>query len=215
MKRTLSFSEDKPRKKYRTRRGAVPAARPYFPRPGAEWKYIDTADAYAVNTGGTLTLINGLSLGNTATTRIGQKVLLQSLEVKFRNAVVATTGLDQTHRIMIVLDRQCNGAALTLAEVINPTNTEGLRNLASRRRFKILQDIRFDLNAATESGSSYSNKVYMRFKRPIMVEYNAGNAGTVADISSGSIYMIHLGSNVAGNTAGTSAVVTRLRYTDI
>lgn len=197
------------------KRGRYTARRPYFPRPSVEWKYVDTADAYNVNSTGVLTLINGLSLGNTSTTRIGQKVAIQSLELKYRAAVVATTGLDQTHRILLVLDRQCNGAALTLADVIVPANTEGLRNLASRRRYKILQDIRFDLNAAAESGSSHAGKLYMKFKKPILVEFNAGNAGTVADISSGSIYMIHLGSNAAGITAGTCAAVTRLRYTDI
>jgi len=199
----------------RTRTGrAAPYRRPYFPVASSEWKYIDTADAYAVNTTGTLTLLNGLSLGNTATTRIGQKVTLRTLEVKYRSAVTATTGLDQTHRILFVLDRQCNGAALTLAEVIVPQNTEGLRNLAQRKRFKILMDLRFDLNAAGESGSTKADKFFYTFKGGLVQEFNAGNAGTVADISSGSIYMIHLGSNAAGVTAGTSAVVTRLRYTD-
>jgi len=196
------------------KKGRYDRRRPYYPRPGAEVKYIDTADAYAVNTTGTLTLINGLTLGNTSTTRIGQKVTLKSLEVKYRLAVTATTGLDQTHRLLFVLDRQCNGAALTLAEILVPTNTEGLRNLANPRRFKFIIDQRYDLSAATESGSTKTGKIFFQFKKPLVIEYNAGNAGTIADISSGSIYMVLLGSNVAGNTAGTAAVVTRLRYTD-
>lgn len=218
MKRALEYytpssssSSSRPIKKGRYARVRRPV---YFPRASGELKFIDTADAYNVNTTGTLTLLNGLSLGNTSSTRIGQKVTVKSLEVKYRAAVVATTGLDQTHRMLFVLDRQPNGAALTLAEVLSPTNTEGLRNLASPRRFKFLIDYRFDLSAATESGSTKAGKLWYVFKKPLVIEYNSGNAGTVADISSGSIYMVLLGSNVAGNTAGTAAVVTRIRYFD-
>lgn len=71
------------------------------------------------------------------------------------------------------------------------------------------------INATAEPFTGKVHHIYMKLKRPLMVEYNAGNAGTVADIVSNSLYFVSVGSNAAGATAGDVSGNIRIRYTDV
>lgn len=188
----------------------------YTPRmtSAGEWKYLDTAATYAVDSTGSLALLNGLTPGTGATERIGQKITIRSLEYRGYNYVTPTDGTDQLQRIILVLDRQANASALTIAGVLQSANVYSPRNLQNRKRFKILYDKTFNLNASAEAGSRRFTKFYMKLRRPIITDYNTGNAGTVADIVTNSLYLINLGTNPAGATAGGSISWIRMRYTD-
>jgi len=163
-----------------------------------------------------MTLLNGLAPGNSASQRVGMKVSIQSLELRIRNQVTAGTGVDQIHRLIVLQDQQANGivpAALT--DFLNAGNYQGLRNLAQRKRFRILKDYYFTLNATGEAGSQKCIHKYMKFRRPIITEFNAGVAGTIADISTNSLFFVCIGSIAPGATAGTSVGYIRIRYTDM
>ena len=58
-------------------------------------------------------------------------------------------------------------------------------------------------------------KAYIKFRRPIVTEYNAGVAGTIADIATNSLYLITIGQQNAGLTAGITLGTCRIRYTDM
>ena len=177
----------------------------YLPRaPLGEWKYLDTAINVAIDTAGTLTLLNGLVPGTAATQRIGMKVTLRSIECQVTIGGTAGTGVDQVHRWGLIMDKQANGVGPTaLTDFLSTGTVWGLRNLANRKRFKLLLSKRRVINATGESGTKVDFKVYMKFRRPIIVEFNAGTAGTVADIVSGSIHLFTIGTAVAGATAGS------------
>ena len=55
-------------------------------------------------------------------------------------------------------------------------------------------------------------KWYRRLNHP--VTFNAGDAGTVADITTGSLYFLVVGSEAAGATAGTVSGRVRVRFDD-
>lgn len=207
----------KRRRVYRSR-GLVPTYRGWQPRQfqRGEWKYLDTAISVAVNTAGTITLLNGMQQGNTASTRVGMKISIRSIEWKGYHIVTAGTGADQMHRFMLLIDRQTNATGPTaLTDFLSTGNVIGLRNLAARKRFKIALDKFYTLNATGESGSRRAIKFYMKLRRPLVVEYNAADNGTVADIVSNSLHLITIGSEAAGVTAGSIAGNMRIRYTDI
>jgi len=126
--------------------------------------------------------------------------------------VTAGTGIDQWHRYLVVYDRQTNGAALTFANVISALDVSAPRNLENRRRFTILMDRKFHLNASGEAGSQRLVQWYRRLRHP--VTYNNGDAGTVADITTGSLYLISYGRVAAGATAGSCYGTVRVRYED-
>lgn len=200
------------------RGGLVPIYRGFQPRQfqRGEWKYSDVAISQSVNTTGFQLLLNGLKTGNTAVTRIGMKVSIRSLELRGYFYATVGTGVDQLHRYLVMIDRQCNAAAPTLlSDYLYPANILGLRNLANRKRFKNTYDRSHCINAPGEPGTFKAFHVYLKFRRPLVVEFNAADNGNEADIVSNSLWLVGVGSEAAGATAGSIQGVSRIRYTDI
>lgn len=169
-----------------------------------------------VDQNGVFVLLNGLIPGSGASQRIGQKVEIRSLECRLNTRATAGTGIDQIHRLIILMDRQCNGAApVALTDFLNAGNYQGLRQLNNRKRFKVVKDYYLSLNATAEPGSQRAIYKYMKFRRPIVVEYNAGIAGTIADIVSNSMFFVAIGQQPAGVGAGSCVGYFRIRYTDM
>lgn len=177
-----------------------------------EFKAVDASSNAAADTTGTLVLLNGMARGDDINTRVGREVTMKSIELHWRAYVTAGTGTDQVHRLLIVYDRQANAAALTGAQVLTTFDTISLKNLENRKRFKIMYDQTIYLNATGEPGAGNVGKWYRRLRHP--VTFNSGNAGTVADITTGSLYALVVGSEAAGATAGNILLKTRIRYLD-
>jgi hypothetical protein len=180
-----------------------------------EWKYSDVAVTGNVDSTGALYLLNGLAPGTSATTRVGQKIAIRSIQLNFACHVVAGTGVDQVHRYGLLLDNQPNGVVCTFANFMSPLSLYGFRNLANRKRFKQFYDKTVYLNATGEPTAGAIRRYYVKFRKPLITEYNTGVAGTVADISTGALYFWTFGTEAAGATAGTSIGTARIRYQDM
>lgn len=183
------------------------------PRPGKpEWKSVDVNGNLDVDTTGALVLLNGIARGDDISERTGRKVTLRSIQLSLKSNVIGGTGVDQINRLMLVLDNQTNAAALTILQVLNTVNPLSMKNLENRSRFIILMDRVFPLNATAESGSMAINKYYKKVNIPVV--FNSGDAGTVADIVTGSLYLIAVGDAAAGVTAAKVYYYSRIRYED-
>ena len=150
-----------------------------------ELKAVDTNVTQAADTTGGVVLLSGIARGDDINQRAGREVTLRSIECRFLCKATAGTGIDQQQRLLIVYDRQSNGAAPTVAGFLSPSNVQSPRNLENRRRFKVLYDRYYQLSASGESGSEKVFKFYRRLRHPVV--FNSGNAGTIADITSGAI----------------------------
>ena len=177
-----------------------------------ELKAVDTSVNQSADTTGGVVLLSGIARGDDINQRTGREVTLRSIECRFLGRVTAGTGIDQQQRLLLVYDRQSNGAAPTVADVLGSANVLYPRNLENRRRFKVLYDRYFQLNASGEPGSEKVFKFYRRLRHPMV--FNSGNAGTVADITSGAIHAVICGSAAPGATAGTIQGRVRIRYED-
>lgn len=200
----------KPRFQHRT----TALSRKSYPA-SAELKYVDTtlsSGTTRCDTTGDLILLNGTIHGDDVLDRVGRKFTMRSLECHLWAKVTASTGVDQVQRVMVVLDKQANGAAPIITDVLVSAAPNAMKNLNNAARFTILHDEFYHLNASAEADSQKAWKFYQRFIIP--VQFNSGNAGTVADINSGSLYFICLGSEVRGNTAGDINGRVRVRFTD-
>ena len=115
------------------------------------------------------------------------------------------------------MDRQSNGVLPAMGDCIQPTDITGLRDLTQRKRFNILWDKTRIVNTTTgvNSGVFQHYKLYMKFRRPLVVEYNAGVAGSIADIVSNALILVAFGSEPAGPSAGFVVGTARIRYTDM
>jgi len=125
--------------------------------------------------------------------------------------------------MIIVLDRQTNGAApAAVTDILQANSTISPRSLSNRKRFKILWDKFFLLGGVLNGAGTGSQlpcqenfKIYMKFKKPIIEEFNTGVAGTVADIASNSIYLLSFSNQGAGATDAFIDYYTRFRFTDM
>jgi hypothetical protein len=177
-----------------------------------EMKAIDTAISVAADTTGSLTLLDGCSKGTDLNQRVARQITVRSLQMILRPRVTPTTGVDQYHRVMLVKDLQPNGAIFGITDLLISASHISLTNLSNQMRFKILFDRTFMLNA---SGESFSGRIFREnIKTKFTVQYNSGNAGTIADIATSSLYLLVIGSEAAGVTAGTVSGNVRVRYTD-
>ena len=209
-----------PRKRTYRRGGLVPTYRGFAPRQFArgEWKFLDTtlSAPNGFSTTATMTLLNGLQPGSSASQRIGQKVTIKSIQIKLA-ADMNANFLPTLCRWFLVVDRQSNGAApAAITDILNAASPYALRNLDNRKRFKILLDKTrqvADHNNAGSNGVFWN--VYMKFRRPFIVEYNAGVAGTVADIVSNSLYLMTIADQAPGATCPNLYGKARIRYTDM
>lgn len=188
-----------------------------------EFKARDTASgAYtAADWTGAIALLNGVPRGDDIEERTGRQITMRSLElcVEFRNAPPGSTPVPTLIRAMIVYDKQPNGTALTTAQVLNVVGTLNAaispRNLEYRSRFQVIRDTRSTLPSAEltdyRDGPKYF-KYYGTMNLP--VTYNSGDAGTVADITTGSLYLIVISDANPAGALPSFTYTSRLRYTD-
>lgn len=184
---------------------------PVYAPPG-EFKSVDTTINSAIDSTGYVLLLNGLARGDDINQRSGREVMMKSVELRFNSFATGTTGVDQIHRVALVYDRQANATALTWADVFTSSSINYPRNLENRKRFKVLMDTWYVINASGEPGTAHVEKYYRKLAHP--VTFNSGNAGTVADITTGSLYLMWTSSAAAGAGAGTIQGRCRVRYTD-
>lgn len=196
---------------YSKRRGAM-KPRVYSRPSGVEFKAVDTTINSESNSTGEVTLLNGLARGDDVDARVGRKVVMKSVQLQLRPRVTVTTGLAQICRIMLVYDKQTNAAALTIAQVLQNASISGLRNLENRDRFVVLMDQFIELSASGNQGDFKHFNKYLRCNLPVI--FNSGDAGTIADITTGSLYLITVGSEAAGDTDANVFGYSRVRFED-
>lgn len=185
----------------------------YVPSP--EKKAADFSGTPAVDTTGSIVTLNGIARGDSISERIGRKVQMRSVHIRGHMQSTTTTGTAQMGRVLLVYDRQTNGAVPGITDVLDAIGSTSHRNLSTTMRFRVLMDRLYPLPDQTGDGEHLQLPVNEYMKINLPVHFNNGDAGTVADITTGGLYLITLGDNAAGVTAGTFAVKTRVRYTDV
>ena len=155
------------------------------------------------------TCANAISIGADLNQRIGRKINIRSLEMHYILTADADQEASATCRIMVVFDRQANGTQPAGTDLLVTSSVYSPKNLSNRERFYILKDELVTVQRLTEK-SQITAKWYLRTN--LQVVYNAGVAGTYADIASGSLWVC---------TVGTVAVdypllkgFLRVRYSD-
>ncbi len=158
-----------------------------------EVHYVDTTASTTATTTTVPILLNGISVGDTTTTRTGQSVKMSRCDVRVQLAVNATSLVNFT-RIIFVIDKQANATTITGADLLVSSTTYSPYTFGSQGRFVTLYD-------ETIALSTYSNgAVTLCFGLPSMnqhVIFNTSNTGTIADIVTNAIYLLYLSDQVA------------------
>lgn len=211
------------------------ASRGYRPNK-TEWKVTDITPqipptvTYAANTTGVCTPLCIPTIGADMQNRIGRKIQIKSFYVRgyistikaAAGGVAGTTAAQQV-RMIVLADLQPNGVLLTPTDVLGTSfQVQSQLNLNNRDRFKVYTDKTFVFDPyqyGTVSGSSVSSatnqirqvKVYKKIN--LETVFNGSSTGGIADISSGALYIMFIGSQ-ASTEACAPYISTRVRYSD-
>lgn len=184
---------------------------------------------YQINTTGSITLLANPTLGSDFNNRIGRKIICKSVYIK--GYLGTQHGLQGNNvsaqpmqcRFILFCDLQPNGAVPAITDLLVEALPSSQLNLNNRDRFKIYKDKEWvfdpyvNITTATQAQASTVRqvanfKVYKKINLEVI--YNATNGGTIADITSGALYMAWIGSTVSGNADGNAILSTRVRYID-
>lgn len=192
----------------------------YTQRGRDELKVIDTQVVTApVLTAGTATLLNGVAQGTDFTDRIGRKVNIRSIHLKYYiqayNSVDVPLG--DIFRIMLVWDYQTNGALAAVTDILTTADVLSGVNLTNRDRFKVLYDKRhtmgaIEYSAAAVAGGDSTPKFAQRYIKCNYPMVFGGTGATVGSIQTGSLILVTLMSTSATGFASNTRV--RCRFSD-
>lgn len=234
MKRKATAKASSGRPKKRSRSGAnIPANLRAF---GSETKSIDTPGFVVnLNTTGSVTGLNFIRAGNSFFNRIGRRVELKNITLSCSITPLRTVAQPDYVRVMVIYDRQTNGAAPVLADILQSVDQAGAAtntafsgiNLNNRDRFKIFIDERITLPSTTVTAGVITNpgfvdpvkttfniKRFAKLGREI-TQYKADSApAVVGDISTGGLFLLAVGSIAAGTEGFNMVVESRVRYND-
>lgn len=180
----------------------------------SEKKNIDvttTSQVVAAQATAQVLLLNGCAQGTTALTRLGRRITMKSLYWMWDGSMAATSAGASPLRLLIVYDKQTNGAAPAATDILVADAIGYPNNLSNSRRFVTLFDELIECVGAS-GPSAWFRKGYKKLN--LNVEFNTGSAGTVADITSGSVYALiyQNGNIITANPSGQ--FYTRVRFTD-
>lgn len=169
--------------------------------------------------------INPIAQGVDAITRVGRKITMKYVTWRmFMTPAIGTTGVAQNFRMVLVYDKQFNGAAAPAAGsvVFNNDRITGLPNLDNRDRFLILKEWKWALApivvTATSNFSTPTTvykKGFYRFKRGEQeVVYNNLNNALVTGINTGALFYYCFSDGNFATAPPTGFFDHRLRFQD-
>jgi len=170
-----------------------------------------------------ITEINNVIQGAGAYNRVGQKIVMQSVALKMNLhalcAAVGTTNGYLTARIMIIYDRQTNGAFPAIGDILSanittaPNLTSGL-NMAKKSRFSIVADQYYDFGP---HGTTTATVAIFRNKLNLETEFGAASTpAVIGDITTGSLLVVAFATRagIATNYCTFTDFSARIRFND-
>lgn len=181
---------------------------------------LDISFAPLATNGNIHTSLNLVAGGSTESTRLGRKITVRSIHMRFRVTMPVRT--DASHateivRVMVMLDKQCNGAGPT--GMLTADTWDAFNELANKNRFRTLYERTLALNTAgVDNAGSPANTLpvtraltcNINLNHPI--EFN-GVTGAITEIRSNNFFLYV--QTLQGTTSGTVLEGRcRVRYTD-
>ena len=197
-----------------------------YPPFGGETKFIDAdidVDPIPSGVGSITDSVNKIVQGVTEVQRVGRKCTITSIHWRIRLALTqvsqaAAISGGGSARIILYLDKQCNGAAVSSPnQILEFNDYQSFRNLANSNRFVILCDKMHTLNYSNLGVDSIDRfyatgtikEISFNKKLHIPVEFS-GVTGAITEIRSNNIGILLVSS--AARVRFFSKI--RVRFTD-
>lgn len=211
-------------------------------RPGVlrantfEVKALDVPSTfYAFNTTAVVTPLSLIQTGSSFFNRIGRRIEMKNVRVSGSLQPLRTVANQDYLRLMIIYDRQTNGALPALADILQTTSQTGANsntalsgvNLNNRDRFVILRDLRIAPPSQTDTAGVITNlgpidpittltniDLFVRLKG-LICQYKADSSpAVIGDIATGGLFLVTFGLLAPGAEGWQAALEIRLRFFD-
>jgi len=157
------------------------------PETGDELNYTQTSFSASSVSTGTLTLLNGMQMGTTASTRVGREITGRIVRGSF--ALYNAGGAYTSARFYVVVDHQPNAAVATWSGassgIFASSYSNAARNHDNDARFTII----YDSGHVASPGPALP--LTLDFVMPVCIRsvYNSSNFGDIRDLASGAVYL--------------------------
>lgn len=238
-KMTMMKSRSVGRKPGSLKKRFVPSKLPAVLRSsGSEIKAVDIPSFLAafsvVATPPALYLLNPVQLGAGFYNRVGSKIELKSVHLRgnIRQTLTTTEG---SLRLIVVYDRQPNGTAPALTDILQTRSQTGAAtttsfseiNLDQRDRYVMIRDKTWHAPSATytagvqTNGPSYPGtdeefdiNLFIPLNNLVTHYKSTTDPISVADINTGGLYMFCIASASVVEASYTASIAVRLRFGD-
>lgn len=189
-----------------------------------EMKFFDGTDGATTLSAGAITNATLLTIpeGNGESERIGRKLTVKKLFFKGVLLLPSTSQKVSTSdqvRMIVYLDKQCNGATATVANILEEADVNSFRNLEETDRFHILADRQWSLSCQSGSWDGTDDQfgevvrhfsMNFNLNREIIYDSTA-STGVIATIRSNNLGVLV----ISGSGLATMTYKWRVRYSDI
>lgn len=195
---------------------------------GPEFKNTDVSNAMTIPTAtgswSNLILLNGIDQGAGNSQRVGRRVTIKSLLIRYNFGLPSPTATSALAAVRCILfyDKAPQGATPLITDVLDTASINGLTNLTNTDRFVILRDWyldnpkEFGYRPDLSGAFSVAGKEYIQMPGNGLEEQFSGTGGTISSIAVGSIYFGFVTTAATVNTTGSRIdFQSRIRYTDV
>lgn len=193
--------------------------------PRYEKKFLDTDTSAAIkqfeSTGSVqadfVVMANGTANGS----RVGSQITVTNINAHL-DVVTGTNGSNPgiAHtpvRIILGIDKQANGAAPAVLDVLQTASPYSFRNMYTLNRFIILKDKLFDMNpilyVSTPNVGECGRIFKFSWKGQLPVLYSGATA-SITEIKSNNIFLLVISDRDGYNTDDGVQGTIRIKYTD-
>jgi len=190
------------------------------PGVSGETGYVDLALApYAMDTTGSVTLLNTVAQGASVSQRVGKKIQMRGLQCRgyMQNN---SAGIANDVAFLIVYDKRPTGSLPAVTDILVAANAAAFNNDNNAGRFTVLKRCDELLLGNSNAAANYLDSMYkgndffLDLKNRQTV-YKAAGTGAIGDIEEGALYLVTVGNTTAGTSAAVLAAAFRMRFKDI
>lgn len=195
--------------------------------PGGELKFHDVTvsdSTMAANGQIVNSSVNLIPQGTAQDQRVGRQITIRQISWRFTLSMpeidsAASAADSDNIRVILYLDKQCNGAAPAITDILATDHYLSFNNLANKSRFRTLMDRTYDLHYSAGAGNGTTSDwagfgVRDDFFKKVNIPIQIAGTGTptIANIQSNNIGVLVL-TRVGLEGPGLASRM-RLRFTD-
>lgn len=154
------------------------------------------------------TLCNQVTQGVDANQRLGRRYTITSFGYR---GTMQSVSLCPT-RILVVWDKSPNGVTPLINDILSTDNFNSMMQLTNADRFTIVSDKIYTNSVDGSSTGAVGSLIVKEYKKMALETVCLGTGATVADITTGALWIMACQSN--GAAQGSFQIFTRLRYRD-